>query len=48
MNARGPFLGMKHAIRQMMIQEPDKDGDRGYILNIASVGGERGLLLERE
>lgn len=45
-NAKGVFLGCKYAVRQMMAQIPRANGARGQIVNIASVGAERGLLLE--
>lgn len=46
-NTRGPFLGMKYAIAQMMKQEPRSTGDRGWVVNIASIGGLVGLSMER-
>ena len=42
-NAKGVFLGCKYAIRQMLAQSPRANGARGQIINIASVGAERGL-----
>lgn len=45
-NTRGVFLGMKYAISQMMKQEPRPSGDRGWIVNISSIGGLVGLLME--
>ena len=36
-NARSVFLGCKHAIRQMLKQEPLPGADRGWIINLASV-----------
>lgn len=47
-NTRGPFLGMKYAIGQMMKQEPHPSGSRGWVVNIASIGGLVGLSMERE
>ena len=40
-NAKGVFLGRKYAIRQMLQQEPlpRSNGDRGWIINTASVQG---------
>lgn len=38
-NARGVFLGCKYAGTQMMQQEPHPSGNRGWIINIASVLG---------
>ena len=38
-NARSVFLGSKYAITQMLKQEPHQSGDRGWIINIASVAG---------
>ncbi|TVY44461.1 putative oxidoreductase [Lachnellula occidentalis] len=45
-NTRGPFLGMKYAIAQMMKQEPRPTGDRGWVVNISSIGGLVGLPME--
>lgn len=45
-NAKGTFMGCKYAIRQMMAQSPREGGQRGSIINIASVGGVSGLHLE--
>ncbi|KAF2027271.1 putative short chain dehydrogenase [Setomelanomma holmii] len=45
-NTRGPFLGMKYAIAQMMKQEPRPSGDRGWIVNVSSIGGLVGLSME--
>jgi NAD(P)-dependent dehydrogenase (short-subunit alcohol dehydrogenase family) len=45
-NARGVFLGMKYAVTQMMKQDPLASGKRGWIVNIASIGGQVGLALE--
>ncbi|KAF2089677.1 putative short chain type dehydrogenase [Saccharata proteae CBS 121410] len=44
-NARGVFLGTKHASAQMILQTPGRTGDRGWIVNVASV---LGLVGERE
>ncbi|KAJ3471633.1 hypothetical protein MRS44_001732 [Fusarium solani] len=38
-NTRSVFLGCKYAIRQFLSQEPWPTGDRGWIINIASVYG---------
>ncbi|KAI9695069.1 MAG: hypothetical protein M1820_008931 [Bogoriella megaspora] len=38
-NVRGVFLGCKFASRQMRKQEPHSNGDRGWIVNIASMLG---------
>lgn len=38
-NARGVFLGCKHASAQMIRQEPHVNGDRGWIVNTASIFG---------
>lgn len=38
-NARGVFLGCKYATAQMMKQDLLSTGDRGWIINIASVAG---------
>ena len=46
-NTRGVFLGMKYAVTQMMKQDPLPSGERGWIINIASIGGQVGLALER-
>ncbi|KAF2849660.1 short-chain dehydrogenase/reductase-like protein [Plenodomus tracheiphilus IPT5] len=45
-NVRGVFLGLKFATAQMIKQEPHANGDRGWIINLASVyglGGGPGL-----
>ena len=47
-NARGVFLGCKHAISQFLAQDPlpvNSRGDisRGWIVNIASIAGLVGL-----
>ncbi|KAF1940571.1 short-chain dehydrogenase/reductase-like protein [Clathrospora elynae] len=45
-NIKGVFLGIKFASKQMMSQEPGPSGDRGWIVNLASVyglGGGPGL-----
>lgn len=46
-NSRGVFLGMKYATAQMMKQDPLPSGDRGWIVNISSIGGLLGLSMER-
>jgi NAD(P)-dependent dehydrogenase (short-subunit alcohol dehydrogenase family) len=38
-NARGTFLGCKYAIAQMMKQDLQPNGDRGWIINLSSVAG---------
>jgi NAD(P)-dependent dehydrogenase (short-subunit alcohol dehydrogenase family) len=38
-NVRGVFLGVKFASKAMMGQEPGESGDRGWIINLASVYG---------
>jgi hypothetical protein len=38
---------MKFAIAQMIRQEPRPSGDRGWIVNISSIGGVVGLSMER-
>lgn len=43
-NSRGVFLGCKYAARQMITQDPYPSGDRGWIINIASVAGLVGLV----
>lgn len=45
-NARGTFLGMKYAVEQMMKQDPLPSGERGWIINMTSVGGQVGLMNE--
>jgi NAD(P)-dependent dehydrogenase (short-subunit alcohol dehydrogenase family) len=40
-NVKGVFLGTKYAARQMVRQEPGPSGDRGWIINLASVFGLR-------
>ena len=38
-NIKGVFLGTKFATRQMKDQEPHANGDRGWVINLASVYG---------
>ncbi|KAF9693186.1 hypothetical protein EKO04_008766 [Ascochyta lentis] len=38
-NVRGVFLGTKYAARAMKDQQPHANGDRGWIVNLASVFG---------
>lgn len=38
-NIKGVFLGTKFATRQMKGQEPHPSGDRGWVINLASVYG---------
>lgn len=40
-NVKGVFLGTKYAARQMVRQQPGPSGDRGWIINLASVFGLR-------
>ena len=42
-NSRGVFLGCKYAGLQMVKQDPHPSGDRGWIINMASVMGLVGL-----
>lgn len=41
-NSTGVFLGCKYAAKQMIGQEPQPNGDRGWIVNLASVFGQVG------
>ena len=41
-NAKGVFLGIKYASAQMIRQTPHENGDRGWIVNTASIFGEVG------
>jgi NAD(P)-dependent dehydrogenase (short-subunit alcohol dehydrogenase family) len=41
-NVKGVFLGTKYATLQMKGQEPHPGGDRGWIINLASVYGLAG------
>lgn len=41
-NVKGVFLGCKFATRQMKDQEPGEGGDRGWVINLASVYGLQG------
>ncbi len=45
-NVNGVFLGCKYAVRQMLAQPPRANGAKGQIINMASIGAERGLPLE--
>jgi NAD(P)-dependent dehydrogenase (short-subunit alcohol dehydrogenase family) len=38
-NAKSVFLGCKYGIAQMLKQDPHSSGDRGWIVNIASIMG---------
>lgn len=38
-NARSVFLGCKYATGQMLKQDPHANGDRGWIINTASILG---------
>ena len=42
-NARGVWLGCKHAAGQMLQQTPHSSGDHGWIINISSILGIVGL-----
>jgi NAD(P)-dependent dehydrogenase (short-subunit alcohol dehydrogenase family) len=42
-NIKGVFLGIKYASKQMIVQEPGPNGDRGWIINLASVFGLNGV-----
>ncbi|KAG9568234.1 putative short chain type dehydrogenase, partial [Aureobasidium melanogenum] len=37
--SKGVFLGCKYASRQMLNQDPHPNGDRGWIVNVASIFG---------
>jgi NAD(P)-dependent dehydrogenase (short-subunit alcohol dehydrogenase family) len=39
LNAKGVMLGCKYAAKQMISQEPGPSGDRGWIVNTASIYG---------
>jgi NAD(P)-dependent dehydrogenase (short-subunit alcohol dehydrogenase family) len=47
-NAKGVFLGIKYAAKQMISQEPHASGDRGWIINAASVLGLSGERMSTE
>lgn len=38
-NARGTFLGCKYGIAQMLRQPAQPNGERGWVINIASIAG---------
>lgn len=38
-NGKGVWLGIKHAVAQMLKQEPHPSGDRGWIINMCSIMG---------
>lgn len=38
-HARGTFLGSKYAANQFLAQDPERQGERGTIINISSVAG---------
>ncbi|KAF2204062.1 putative short chain type dehydrogenase [Delitschia confertaspora ATCC 74209] len=42
-NLRGVFLGCKYASAQMIKQDPHPNGDRGWIINLASIVGLIGM-----
>lgn len=46
-NAKSVFLGCKYATAQMLTQEPHESGDRGWIINMASICGLIGTLKTR-
>lgn len=39
-NSTGVFLGCKYGARQMIKQSPHTNGDRGWIVNLASIYGQ--------
>jgi NAD(P)-dependent dehydrogenase (short-subunit alcohol dehydrogenase family) len=39
LNSRGVFLGTKYASKQMLNQDPHSSGDKGWIINTASILG---------
>lgn len=39
-NSTGVFLGCKYGAKQMVTQEPHENGDRGWIINLASIYGQ--------
>ena len=43
-NSRGVFLGCKYAAQRMISQDPHPSGDRGWIINMASVAGLVGFV----
>ncbi|KAJ5633764.1 hypothetical protein N7528_001606 [Penicillium herquei] len=45
-NTRGVYLGCKYAITQMMKQAPLESGERGWVVIVASIGGQVGLAQE--
>jgi NAD(P)-dependent dehydrogenase (short-subunit alcohol dehydrogenase family) len=49
-NVKGVFLGTKYATQQMKDQDPLPSGDRGWIINLASVyglGGDPGICMSK-
>ncbi|KAK3661263.1 hypothetical protein LTR56_000386 [Elasticomyces elasticus] len=44
-NSKGVFLGVKYASKQMLDQEPHSSGERGWIINAASINGFMGQTL---
>ncbi|KKZ68299.1 hypothetical protein EMCG_06022 [[Emmonsia] crescens] len=42
LNGKGVWLGCKFATKQMLAQDPHPSGDRGWIINLASVYGSVG------
>lgn len=41
-NLDGPMYAMRAAVKQFQAQEPNEDGSRGNIVNVASIGGVAG------
>lgn len=42
-NVKGVYLGCKYALKQMKEQEPLASGDRGWIVNLASISAFVGM-----
>ncbi|EDN10183.1 predicted protein [Histoplasma mississippiense (nom. inval.)] len=42
LNGKGVWLGCKFATKQMLAQDPHSSGDRGWIINMASIYGNVG------
>lgn len=42
-NVKGVYLGCKYALKQMKEQEPRTSGDRGWIVNLASISAFVGM-----
>ena len=47
-NTTSVFLGCKYATAQMLEQEPQESGDRGWIINVSSIYGLVGGYAIRE